>query len=213
MAEAVFMGNAPSILSSWATERIELLAALGEFVKRFGQADTWILAYSPTECFFGRLDVDGVPRNDVGPVKLDLAFEVRSFNAKAELRWLREPDGTTRAVVISEVPGVQVQANHGVPGKPDQAQLFAGSPTSLYASGTCQATYLLWGQSDGPATPGWSQFSAARIGPYRLPLEIPKGSRALLLAREYFAVFEDGNTRVAEERLTGLGLAPSAARG
>ena len=86
----------------------------------------------------------------------------------------------------------------------------AGSGLALRAAIKCHDyrdhRYLLWGQRDaGGDTVGWSRLIAARTHELRVPFEPAPGQPGIaLIAREYFAIAEDGNVVVAAERLLGF---------
>lgn len=154
------------------------------------------LLYHPEWCRFGRLDKDGVMR---GPkdeeMSLDRVYEARIFNSAAELRWLNDPCGEHRAVLLTER---------------DTVEGFDGPSEKLEAVDVHPLTYLLWGQGTGAVSAaGWSQLQSARIETLDVPLDerLEEGERVLLTAVEYLKEGLDGNVSVVEERLTGLEVA------
>jgi|GEM_PF-1927857 len=129
-------------------------------------------------------------------------FELRAFNARAELRWLSEPGarGGRAAIVTVEplaLPDGWTDAPH-----PILAAEADRPPVDL------RRHYVLWGRGapDGNEPAGWSRLAEARVGALWVPLAgVPKDGMVRLAAVEHLA--EDdahGTVYVLDERLTGL---------
>lgn len=210
-----------SIKAKLFTSRVEnkaLMKAVAEYMKKFGEASA--LLYSPRACWLAKLESGGGVVASCGKEKqptaltdedLQSVYEARVFNARAELRWLNQADGSGAAVVLCA---------------DDERDFFGAKPVPYKTKikneekdlvDSIKQTYLLWGQSvaipsdaDTPSeiVDGWTQFAEARVGSFFVPLKISApNKRAQFTAYEYFGEYEDGNVAVAEERLTGIEIA------
>ena len=160
--------------------------------------DAIALLYAPHKCFLAKVNSDGKFENNKGEVidvEKEAVFEARVFNAKAELRWLNKENGAGEAVVLCE----------------DKAQKFFSvepqADDKIYARIDPPQTYLMWGESIGASSNGWTKFAEARIRPFYVPIgdiNNKQKRRAHFKAVEYLGEYSDGNVAVAEERLTGI---------
>jgi CRISPR-associated protein (TIGR03984 family) len=185
-------------------------AALKGFTQQHGAAT--VLAYTPKTCRILRLK--GGPQGgvnlDYGPdgqngFSLDDVFELRAFNAKAELRWLKEGGGGRTVILTDE------------------------SLTNGHLRPLGRTAYLLWGTvstnddiaflADGL----WLRVFDPRVGGIWLPISRPTGFQIKnklksqpdtwrmpkslrLIVQEYATVGPHGNVTVAEERLLRIGI-------
>ena len=62
--------------------------------------------------------------------------------------------------------------------------------------------YLVWGESAGDHSDGWTTLTTSRGTPLQVP--VATDGRARLIAREYVSVDRFGNARVADQRLVGF---------
>jgi CRISPR-associated protein (TIGR03984 family) len=154
------------------------------------------LLYAPRWCRFAKFGADGVLRGPDGqPQPLATVFEARVFGPQAELRWLNDPAGRHRVVLLAE-----------------SEQALAGFETDevKHLGEPLPQTYLLWGEGTGTeGAAGWSRLATARIGPLDVPLPgVRHRQRVVLRSVEYLVSEEQhhGNTVVAEERLVGLAV-------
>ena len=173
---------------------VDALAALGEQAKI---PFVPVIVSTPRRCQFLRWH-EGHAQDEFGQQfqGWNEVWEVRAFTPSWELRWRRESDGTTHAVIVGEA-----QANH--------LQEWSHLERKVLESNDLQ--YILWGTKleRGPTLEtGWTRLWEHQIGPLLAPVhatEVPKQGRVVIRAREYFAeVDEDGNTACIEERLYGL---------
>jgi CRISPR-associated protein (TIGR03984 family) len=179
---------------SRATKNLELTQAVTDCGGIFDGAIA--LLYAPHKCFLATVNSDGKFKDHNGEIDTSLVFEARVFNQTAELRWLNEANGEGTAVVLCD----------------DDTKSFFGAdaepfkPMRREPVGAIEQTYLLWGESVGPADNGWARFAEARIGSFWVPVKgiTAKHQRAQFTAVEYLGEYEDGNVAVAEERLTGI---------
>lgn len=116
-------------------------------------------------------------------------FELRAFDAEAEVRWLRSPTGGDLSILASDAGRQSV---------PDHHDLTWAS--TAYAN-SLPSSYLLWGEASDSG-----HLVESRIGEIDLPVSEPvAGSRYQLAAIEYVAVdASSGSAYVAEERLVGI---------
>lgn len=179
---------------SRATAKKSLLEAINDSGATFHRA--FALLYAPHQCFLAKVN-SGKFEDYKGEIEVEkeAVFEARVFNPTAELRWLNKENGTGDAIVLCE----------------DETKKFFGvepqAVDKIYARIDPPQTYLLWGESVGASSNGWTKFAEARIGSFAVPLDNiaanPK-QRAQFTAIEYLGEYEDGNVAVAEERLTGI---------
>lgn len=143
---------------------------------------TYAVLYAPKKChlvlFDGANFVD-----EAGAIKVEAAgvYEARVFNAEKELRWVKNFDHKT----ISDADFVNEKE---------------------FVRKIDNQKYLLWGQSTGKSSGDWTQFAEARIGAFFVPLKnVAEKDYAQFTAVEYLmSENENGNTFVADERLTGI---------
>lgn len=124
-------------------------------------------------------------------------FDLRAFNARAELRWLSEAGarGGSAAIVAPEALSLP--------------QGWADAPEDLLPDDPdLKRHYVLWGRGapDGNEPAGWSRLTEARVGALWVPLAgVPKDGMVRLAAIEHLAEEPGhGNVYVLEERLVGL---------
>mgnify|MGYP001197273588 CR=1 FL=1 len=139
-------------------------------------------------------------------VELAHIFELRLFNERIDLHWVRK--GATGHLTVL------VERDQSGAWKRCWRQLANLRPfASLKALILEQSDvewqdheYLVWGDgvSNGDISEGWDTTSCARIGPLHVPIALSKGQRAVIRAREYFAKKKQGNVCFVGERLLGL---------
>ena len=149
---------------------------------------------SPRAFRFALLD-DGALCGPGGEeVPLTEVFEARLFGEEAELRWLAQPDGSGRAVMLTEA---------------DSEPLSGWRPlTAIEPLDVISQTAILWGTA-APSLdpgPGWTALSEARIGKLDVPLAaVEERAYVEAVSREYLAEADQhGNVAVVEERLLRL---------
>ncbi|WP_334142929.1 type III-D CRISPR-associated protein Csx19 [Rhabdothermincola sp.] len=131
------------------------------------------------------LTVDGEGRaaGSDGTVDLRGAYEVRAFNASAELRWRATPTGGD-AVLVSLGPE-----------DPEQASI----PVRATVEG---GGYLLWGTVEASSA-GWSRLHSGQVGTIDVPVEADPGKSVRLTTTEVVGADEHGNAMVIDELLCG----------
>lgn len=147
------------------------------------------LIADPLAYTVARLDEAGAPHGPDGQaVSLAGTFDVRAFDGRCEVRWLREPRGAGRAAVVSETP-------------------LGDAPTPVPVRCHVDRTEIVWGRvtsSEG----GWVRTHEDRIGELALPVEVAEaGGGVALRVREYLAdggAALDGNTVIGHERIVGF---------
>ncbi len=164
-----------------------LVQAIAEYKTFLGDDEkAYGILYTPKDCHLILVDKHGKFFNQDGEFMPQNVFEARIFNDKAELRWLNESDGKGKVAIISD-----------------------SFPNAV---GTIPQTYILWGESMGESSNGWTQFAEARVGSFLVPIggvAAEKKRRAQFTAIEYLCKYEDGNVAVADERLTGIEICPA----
>lgn len=150
-----------------------------------------VFAATPTAYHLGQLNGDGDTADRRGqPLALAGVFDLRVFAAAGELRWHRQPQGRSTAVLLADTPLTNDHVAHGYATRVEQQ-------------------YLLWGRvqhADG----GWAQLAEFRVPPLEVPvIGAAAGNRVILTACEYLTADAavDGNTTVLAERLLGLATA------
>jgi CRISPR-associated protein (TIGR03984 family) len=174
----------------WGKVKVSLPQGVAEFLPLSGGGVLGFLM-TPSKLFVVKLNGDRFegPEGDI--VAADV-YEARLFGPRAELRWVREPDGGRAAIVVEEDGGSHVP--HG------------WSSIDSFAAEPHDHGYVLWGRKDETVTPprGWWRFSEARTGPLLVPGEGSTPMRGQLRAREYWVEDDAGNIYVREERLLGI---------
>lgn len=194
-------------LNARRCEGITLLTAINECGDLLLSAIA--LLYTPDWCGFAQVEqIDGSAKLNVSPANAErfdqeTIFEARVFNARAELRWLRQSLGEGCAALISEEDLSQYLASHVATAR--DVEIF-DQPYLLWGEGTAHVDSL-------PAN--WSRLAMARIGPLDVPYPLTNnlsvvnqtGERIYLITREYLAVADSddhGNVSVVDERLLKL---------
>jgi len=179
----------------YAAEDTTLDEAANAFLTLTGEAVA--LCYAAENCWLAHAAVH-TPGVWTAPVHAEFdhanVYEARVFNTAAELRWLGNPGGKGKAIVLTDEP---VCSNVFLP--TDDIDLYHTMPNR----------YLLWGSGTDKADDtleGWSVLFTARIGRLDIPCPgIPHHHRAILQTVEYLAVDrEHGNAFVIDERLLGF---------
>ncbi len=179
-------------------QAISVADSLKAFGAVLGSEHATAILYSPRWCKLAKWESARLTGPNGQAVDVSSVFEVRLFNAAAELRWLNDPSPAKRhrAAILTEQ---------------DHAESLVGwersqQPTIIE---TLPQTYLLWGEGTGhPVGNGWSELATARIGALPVPLgDIGKNQRALLHTLEYVVEAEHGNAVVHDERLVKLEVA------
>ena len=195
MRSSIFIHEAPVGLS--LTQAISFWSE----AQRAGR-HTIGLVYTPGVCSFVVVDPDGQLRCcrrgsslacELLPADAGEVYEARLFNSKAELRWLNDPAGDHRSVLIAE-------------------RRYGDRAVEIPCVGRIHQTYIIWGKPHAPEKhpagypAGWTRSSTAQIGVLDVPIrEVPANRRAALIAREYLGVIDEhGNVAVVEERLLGI---------
>lgn len=179
--------NAPTYLYTGAFAAPDPARLLTETTPRLGEAA--VMVADPARFHIGRLDPSGrIVDADGATIALDDAFEMRAFDGRVELRWLRRPDGGD-AALLAEQP------------IPD----LADTPVAVLDH--LDRTELVWGEViDGRH--GWTRTHEARVGTLRLPVTIDTGQRTVALRiREYVTdggPARDGNAVIEHQRLIGF---------
>jgi CRISPR-associated protein (TIGR03984 family) len=175
-------------------EESDFASAVTKFIAGYG--DSFIILYAPKECLLLKLGKDGKFKDQKGETQPKDFYEARVFNAKAEMRWLKD-ENQGIAVTISET---EIEAE------------FGGDVLL-----TNSQQYLLWGEisptNDAKNNGEWTELAEARIGKFCVPIKTT--SRACFTATEYLKSYgeQDGNVAVFEERLTGIKPYPTETKG
>jgi len=114
----------------------------------------------------------GAPPDDI--------YEMRAFDTSTEVRWHRDPDGTSRTVVIREA-----------------------DPTSdglRFERRVIGARMMVWGTGVGrPAV------RSRQVGELTTPVDVPDGAHLVIRVVEYLGRHPDSGTAIViEERLSGM---------
>lgn len=185
-------------LFTYARQCVPLADAMKAFGAILGSAPAMAMLYSPRWCKLAKWESSRLTGPDGQAVDISSLFEVRVFNATAELRWLNDPgpERGHRAVVLTEQ---------------DRADVLVGWErcTQPAIIETLPQTYLLWGEGTGRSMAnGWSELATARIGALPVPIgDVGKKQQVLLHSLEYVAEAEHGNAFVLDERLVKLEVA------
>ena len=183
-------------LYRWRREAVRLVEAL-DWLRSGAQLQNAVaLLSSPTRFILGKGDATGrIVGSDGEAVDVQRVFEARVFTPVVELRWLRDREGGTAAIVSEE--DLPIDGGDSPALAPIRAEPL-------------ERSYLLWGASavGGTLADGWSRLAAARIGTLDIPLGgVGSGQRVQLRAIEYLSEMDRwGNAAVTEERLIELAM-------
>jgi len=174
-------------LKTETQERISLSLALASWKDCLTGAVA--IVYSPSKCVMARCKDGGLEYHAKEPAPYAI-FEVRVFNANAEMRWLADlsipyvgGDFEGKAVLLTE---------SDEKGEKTHERLGTGQ-------------YLLWGTNKSRED-GWTELFEHRVGSLWTPFAEDLGEKDRLAIGyvEYTRADTHGNMAVVAERLTGL---------